>query len=192
VNTPLRVAFAGASGTGKTTLAEFVAKTCGIPLNPVGSRSVAKNMGYDSPYDVDAAGKRGIFQHRLLVEKVAWERAHESFVTDRTVADNLVYTALHDVKCIDEEYLETVRTHFSHYTHVFFCKMSSFFHLGSDPIRVKERAYHEVFEKCLMGVLPASRQFYVYPAGSTVEDRFNRIKIVLGNRLLPERCIHEL
>lgn len=51
----MRVAFAGSSGTGKTTLARFVSETYGLPINPVGSRSVSQAMGFSSPYDVDRA-----------------------------------------------------------------------------------------------------------------------------------------
>ena len=97
----MRIAFAGASGTGKSTLANFLAKEYGLPVNPVGSRSVSAAMGFASPYDVDRAGKRSEFQQRLLDEKLAWERDHEAFVTDRTTLDNLAYTTLHDVHSID-------------------------------------------------------------------------------------------
>src|SRR5271170_3399791 len=92
MKTPLRVAICGASGTGKTTLATFISETYGIPMNPVGSRSVSKAMGFDSPYDVDKAGKRAEFQRRLVTEKCEWEAAHDTFVTDRTTFDNLAYT----------------------------------------------------------------------------------------------------
>lgn len=57
----MKVAFAGASGTGKSTLARWVAETYNLPFNPVGSRSVAKSMGFvgedgeGRPYDVDQA-----------------------------------------------------------------------------------------------------------------------------------------
>lgn len=59
----MKIAFAGASGTGKTTLARWVSDTYGLPLNPVGSRSVAKEMGFvgpdgeGRPYDVDKANR---------------------------------------------------------------------------------------------------------------------------------------
>lgn len=57
-----RIAFAGSSGTGKTTLAKYVAEHLKIPFNPVGARSVAESLGFideetgePRPYDVDRA-----------------------------------------------------------------------------------------------------------------------------------------
>jgi hypothetical protein len=49
------VSFAGASGTGKTTLATWLSERLGVPRNPVGSRSVALSMGFENPYDTDKA-----------------------------------------------------------------------------------------------------------------------------------------
>lgn len=56
-----RIAFTGASGTGKSTLATWVADKLALPLNPVGARSVAKQLGFvneagdPDPYQVDRA-----------------------------------------------------------------------------------------------------------------------------------------
>ena len=146
----MRIAFAGASGTGKTTLAKYVAETFNLPFNPIGSRSVAKDMGFDSPYDVDKAGRRGEFQRRLVRSKVEWETTNESFVTDRTTADNLAYTCLHDVYSVDHELIELVKTGIDRYTHIFLCYMDTFFALGSDPFRVSNPCYHEVYESILL------------------------------------------
>lgn len=52
-----RIAFCGASGSGKTTLATWLAEELGLPLNPVGSRSVARSLGFNNPYDVDRASR---------------------------------------------------------------------------------------------------------------------------------------
>jgi len=55
------VAFTGSSGTGKTTLAKWLAKELDVPFNPIGARSVAVDMGFVDekgearPYDVDNA-----------------------------------------------------------------------------------------------------------------------------------------
>src|SRR5271165_1540913 len=97
----IRIGLAGASGTGKSFLANWLSDTYNLPFNPVGSRSVALAMGFASPYDVDKAGKRAEFQLRLVTEKLAWEAAHDSFVSDRTTMDNLAYSMLHDIYAVD-------------------------------------------------------------------------------------------
>ena len=62
----MRIAFAGVSGSGKSTLARWLVSQegplAGLPICPVGSRSVAKEMGFvdpetgeGRPYDVDRA-----------------------------------------------------------------------------------------------------------------------------------------
>jgi hypothetical protein len=152
----LRVAFTGASGTGKSTLTEWASQEFALPINPIGSRSVSQTMGFLSPYDVDAAGKRGEFQRRLLSEKAAWERDMGSFVTDRSVLDNLAYTILHDVHSIDGKTLDDVRVALRRYTHVVFCPIDAVFKPGSDPARVMSKTYHEVFEQVLHGMLSSS------------------------------------
>lgn len=149
----LRIGFAGASGTGKSALSLALAERYGIPINPVGSRSVSQAMGFASPYDVDKAGRRAEFQRRLLQEKMAWEREHDAFVSDRATLDNLAYTALHDVAAVDEECLRLTLAGLDRYTHVFFCPIAAFQHVGDDPARVKEAAYHSVYEALLLGLL---------------------------------------
>lgn len=51
----MKITFTGPSGTGKTTLRDFLATTFNLPVNPVGARSVAKDMGFERTYDVDRA-----------------------------------------------------------------------------------------------------------------------------------------
>jgi AAA domain-containing protein len=149
----VRIAFAGSSGVGKTTLATFVSETFKIPMNPVGSRSVAAAMGFASPYDVDKAGKRAEFQARLLEEKITWERGRDNFVTDRTTMDNIAYTVLHDVDSITQEQPLLADHGLLRYDAIFFCPMDAFFKPGDDPARRKERVYHELYETTLLGFL---------------------------------------
>src|SRR5882724_92658 len=91
----IRVAIAGASGTGKTTLAEAIADRYGLPINPVGARLIAASMNLSSPYDVDKLELRAEFQRKLFHGKRYWESQHHCFVTDRTIFDNLAYCLLH-------------------------------------------------------------------------------------------------
>lgn len=79
----LRVAFAGASGTGKTTLARWVAETWDLPVNPAGSRNMAATMGFVDangaglPYAVDQANG-AVYDRMLRAGAGAREAAQES------------------------------------------------------------------------------------------------------------------
>lgn len=150
----VRVAFAGASGTGKSTLAEYLKGELGLPFNPVGSRSVSKEMGFATPYDVDKAGKRAEFQHRLAQSKCDWEASHEAFVTDRTTLDNLTYTMLHDIYAAsDDTLIARIERGLQSYTHIIYCPVDVFCSPGDDPDRVKSMSYHMLYDVALRGLL---------------------------------------
>jgi len=148
-----RIAFSGASGTGKTTLINHFSKALNLPINPVGARSVAAELGFASPYDVDKAGQRAHFQQLLLMKKLQWEASTDAFITDRTSLDNITYAALHDVHSVTASQLSAARLGMKRYTHVFFCPMSAVFNPGDDAARVKDRTYHELYEVLLRGLL---------------------------------------
>lgn len=144
--TARRIAFTGASGTGKTTMATWLSQLLGIPFNPVGSRSVSKAMGFDSPYDVDKAGRRAEFQRRLVSEKRAWEIQNNEFVTDRTTLDNLAYTVFHDIGTIDAALYDQVIGGMERYTHVIYCPVHVFCNPAGDPSRVLDMTYHQLYD----------------------------------------------
>jgi len=148
-----RIAFAGASGTGKTTLLKHFSEALNLPINPIGSRSVAAELGFASPYDVDKAGQRAHFQQLLLMKKLRWEAATDAFVTDRTPFDNLTYAAFHDVHSIDENQLSSSLLGMKRYTHVFLCPIGAVFNPGDDAARLKDRMYHILYESMLRGLL---------------------------------------
>ena len=149
---PLRLAFSGASGTGKTTLTNILAQALKLPICPVGSRTVAAAMGFSSPYDVDKAGVRGEFQQRLLTEKAEWEAAHDSFITDRTHLDSLAYCALHSVYDVNKKYVDEVFRRTGRYTDIIFTRMDYFHDVGGDPARVADTTYHRLYEHLLEGL----------------------------------------
>ncbi len=165
---PHRIAFAGASGTGKTTIAKQVAAFLGLQLQPSFARQVAAEMQVASPYDVDALGRRDEFQLRVLNATLGWQlsRLSQGFVADRTVWDAHAYTCEHSSA-------STASAHLMHmvracnaaevptpqlYTRVVFCPIDSFFVLGDDPARSKDPAYHHRFEKLLLQFLEAEEQ----------------------------------
>ena len=182
---PVRLAMSGASGTGKTTLATYAADLLGLPQNPVGSRSVANAMGFASPYDVDRAGKRAEFQRRLLTEKIAWEREHDSFVADRTTLDVLAYFALHDVRsAADDGVLAQVAAGAQRYTHVAYYPVRVFLKTDDDPARVREKSYHLLYDTFLDGLLRKNltpwTQSVITMNDRTIEARKRWLRHALG------------
>ena len=179
----MKIAFVGASGTGKTTLANMVAKEFSLEFNPVGSRSTTKAMGFSNPYDVDKASAnvydscmflgfsladcakmalesgdesnsvRPRFQKRLQLTKIEWESSRDNFISDRSTLDDFAYTALHAVNSIDCKFALRAREHMLTYDLVFFCPIESFINLSDDPARVKDLQYHRVFEYLVKGAL---------------------------------------
>lgn len=157
-----RIAFAGASGTGKTTLARYVADRLTLPLAPSAARAAAAEMGLDSPYDADALGIRHALQQRIVHKRLVWQQEHaDGFVSDRSSFDDLAYTLTH---CGEPLYAECLTPVFNQdqilqptYTTIVFCPMSSFFSLGSDPARNPDVSYHHEFERLLLDLLDKAR-----------------------------------
>lgn len=148
----MRIAITGASGTGKTTLAQLIADKYSIPINPVGSRSVAAGMGFQNPYDVDRAGKRKEFQELLFQSKREWEQQHGSFVTDRSYFDNLAYCALHMPSDLQDDAIETYTQAMGLYDLVIFTPKSVFQQLD-DGVRKTSAVYHDFYEVLLRGLI---------------------------------------
>lgn len=124
----------------------------------------------DHPNDLDGAAEysltdypesrrtvRGLFQHTLQAEKIAWEERHIEFVTDRSILDDLAYCILHDHKAVDKVYMERALRHLELYDVIFFTPLESFYSHGGDACRVNELMYHELFEVILRGLFDFAR-----------------------------------
>lgn len=154
---PARIAFCGASGTGKTLLSDWIEKTYGLPINPVGARSVVAAMGLSSTYDPEVNGRRTEFQLRLIQEKIAWEAEHDTFVADRTTFDVLVNSMLHDAQQVTAQMFDLACQGMSRYQYVIYCPVAVYINMDGDPARLDDLTYHRLFDATLWGILQKFR-----------------------------------
>jgi len=176
----LRIAFIGASGTGKTTLANILGARYAIPFNPVGARSVASAMGYGTPYDADRAGERTLFQQRLIADKMLWEKEHVDFVTDRTAIDNLVYHIMHAPAAVTRAHVDSAMRAMHRYTHILWCMKADFQKLSTDGFHVSSPVYHDAYEALtshyMWHFVRAGGRAPIQVRGSTVESRIGSVE----------------
>src|SRR5262245_53754282 len=132
-----RVAFIGASGTGKTSIISLLPHVKSLPSR---SREVAVLMGFKTPYEVDAAGKRSEFQERLLTDKIFTESVTDEFITDRSVVDVLTYYAIHDPISVREDLIQETKLALRRYTHVFLCPIDVHSAPATDPPPRRQQA----------------------------------------------------
>jgi nicotinamide riboside kinase len=149
-----RIACIGASGVGKSRLVERLRTKLNLPINPVGSRSVALCLGFNNVYDVDKAGLRNVFQRRLFTDKVQWETEHEEFLTDRTVFDNLAYAMVHGgTEMMTVEELSKYITSMHRYTAIFYLPLNVFQNISDDQNRLNSDVYHQMFDMIIRALI---------------------------------------
>lgn len=178
MNNKLKIAFAGASGTGKTTVATFLSKELDLQINPVGSRTVSLEMGFNNPYDVDAFGKRTEFQKKLLNDKMSWEMSRDRFVTDRTHLDNLTYSIMHNcVQTVNLDFITKAIDATKLYTHVVFFPIETFINVEDDKCRLNNLDYQQTYQFLLKtfidGNIPKEKLFIV--TKSNIKDRCQEV-----------------
>lgn len=89
----MKIAFTGAGGTGKTTMAKYLSQKWDIPYVGSVSRLVMQEMGIESEAaqnnmsDADLL----VLQQAIAKKRIESLAAHESYVTDRCALDNYIY-----------------------------------------------------------------------------------------------------
>ena len=89
-NRPIKIGFTGAHRTGKTTLAKRLAVDLRLPYVPSISSKVYQDIGID-PSKTPSFSDRLNVQNRILTAQSNLWESQESFVTDRTPYDFVMY-----------------------------------------------------------------------------------------------------
>ncbi len=110
----MRIALSGAAGTGKTRIAHSISEQLGLPYIPDVIDSLLNERGWKSWKDLYARegeenGKtiERLLRLEALNKKIAEERSHDSYVSDKTVIDYLAYWMAHTARHASPEENET-------------------------------------------------------------------------------------
>lgn len=95
---------------------------------------------------------RPLFQQRLTQGKVAWEQAHDDFVTDRTSLDDVAYALLHCPEMVTRAFLDAAIGHLARYDLVVFAPLSAGQWLGDDAARQGDADYYWRLEVQIRGL----------------------------------------
>lgn len=89
----MKIAFTGAGGTGKTTLAKYIAEKWGVPYVGSVSREVMTELGIESEMDQEKlSDDELLFLQQAIYERRKTKLASlDSYVTDRCALDNYIY-----------------------------------------------------------------------------------------------------
>jgi hypothetical protein len=86
------IGICGAHRTGKSTLAEKLAHSLGIPFVQTTTSQVFAEAGLDPSQPMDFGTRLMIQQKVLLAGEAVWSSSNQPFVSDRTPIDMMAYT----------------------------------------------------------------------------------------------------
>jgi nicotinamide riboside kinase len=169
-----RIAIAGSFSTGKTTLAEALARDLGLPLLPEVAREIVE-LGFKLDKDATPSTEALIFLKQLNNEM-----SEPEFVGDRSLIDCMAYAGWvldnqpyqkemalwEECERLAERRLRT------NYSHVFYLPIE--FPIVLDGLRPDDPAFQKEIDERIVGLLSAHGVTYQTVTGS-VEERLARI-----------------
>jgi adenylate kinase family enzyme len=176
---PRRIAIVGSFSTGKTTVAEILARELGLPLLPEVAREIVE-MGFKLDKDATPETEALIF-----LKQFNNELSEPEFVGDRSLIDSMAYAGWvldnqpprkemalwHECERLAERRLRTT------YSHVFYLPIE--FPIVLDGLRPDDPAFQKEIDERIVGLLTTHGVAYETVTGS-VEERLDQIHAHLG------------
>ncbi|GAA6136507.1 hypothetical protein NBRC116583_02540 [Arenicella sp. 4NH20-0111] len=155
----MRVAFTGAAGTGKTSVAKSIVKSAvndslKYTILGVDSRQLLSLLGLSQTSQIKTSYYR-VFQTMYLGQKIILEDNNKKFLTERSYADCLAYWRLHCSESAtndENEFIESLcyKNIYKYDFHFFY--PNGYLKLEQDGFRNPSLEYHKKYEKELLKI----------------------------------------
>ena len=177
----MRITLTGASGVGKTALAERLAEVIQLPLIPEIARQLCKERGFQRIGDIPDQEQ---FKFDVLDAQIEAEDARQSFVADRCALDcwvlwqrwNICTAMTYDTERIYQRSLLQARK----YTHIIY--IPPLIDVVEDEFRWTDPDYRKQIDRIVrsslyeMGLLDRTLSI----TSTTVEERLQEVKAWLA------------
>jgi nicotinamide riboside kinase len=154
----MKVAFTGAGGTGKSTMAMWLAEQYGIPYVGSVGREAFKQMGIENEAAQENMSEQQLLALQWLIFQLLQEKRsqHKHYVTDRLLFDNYVYGMRRCGNIVTEEQRKdwedrSVEDLWS-FDLVFYCP-TGLFKTEADGMRVAAPGYQSLIDSAIYGLL---------------------------------------
>jgi len=154
----MKIAFTGAGGTGKTTLAEQVSKKWGVPFLTNVAREVMKQKGIENETAQNDMTPEALLDLQYVIFLALKERraSEPAFVTDRLLLDNYVYALRRCGRAMGEdlrqEWEQAAIEDLYRMDLVFYCP-AGLFPLKADGMRQADVAHQYLVDSSIYGLL---------------------------------------
>lgn len=174
-----RIVIVGSFSTGKTTLAELLARKLGLPLLPEVAREIAA-LGFKLDKDTNAETETLIF-----LKQYNNELSFPEFVGDRSLIDGMAYAGWvldnqprRKENVLWEECERLAERHLrTNYSNVFYLPIE--FPIVPDDLRPMDPEFQKEIDQRIVALLETHDVRYETITGS-VEERMSRIEKILG------------
>lgn len=172
----MKIGLSGTEGTGKSTLAKLISDQFNVPLIPEYVRDVTKILGITIPRNLPP-DKMHALQTRVLDKKLKAESKHQSFIADRTTADNLAYYlrwCCNSTTTFDDAYVTTCLNNLHIYDKILILPWNTSFAI-KDGFRSTDKYYRYQIHCLILGILEDQNIKYEILKETDIEERVTYI-----------------
>ncbi len=175
------IGFCGAGGTGKTTVANLLHESCGVPLVPSSTRGVFRMLNLETEADqekLDAEGRKHL-QRSIQDAYYRNLMGYPKGVSDRTPLDHWCYMLFYCGDYMSEEEVESFRKRtaegLKRFEYVFYFPLVTY-PTHEDGMRKGGYGYRKAYDYLMRSaILDFGVPVYTMRVNQTPEDRVSHI-----------------